>query len=156
MLIPTSAGCATTSRANIWGDIMKTIAILLAGTAMLVGASAHAQTVSDRATNTARDAGQTISDAAKSTADTAKDTANSVSSSTKPAIKSSKDTTAGAPIAGANSFTEGQAKSRIETNGYSNVSELRKDDSGIWRGKANKDGKAVTVSVDFQGNVVSQ
>jgi hypothetical protein len=34
----------------------------------------------------------------------------------------------GAPVAGANSFTEGQAKSRIESSGYANVSELRKDD----------------------------
>jgi len=62
----------------------------------------------------------------------------------------------GAPAAGANSFTEGQAKSRIESNGYSNVSELRKDDHGVWRGRAMKDGKAVTVSLDFQGNVTAQ
>jgi hypothetical protein len=62
----------------------------------------------------------------------------------------------GAPVAGANSFTEGQAKSRIESNGYANVSELRKDDQGVWRGKAMKDGKAVTVSLDFQGNVAAR
>ena len=36
-----------------------------------------------------------------------------------------------APVAGANSFTEGQAKSRIEAGGYSNVTELKKDDSGV-------------------------
>src|SRR4051812_19287461 len=48
----------------------------------------------------------------------------------------------GAPVAGSNSFTEGQAKSRIESNGFSNVSELRKDDQGVWRGKAMKDGKS--------------
>lgn len=59
----------------------------------------------------------------------------------------------GAPVAGANSFTEGQAKSRIETNGYSNVSNLKKDDQGVWRGKAMKGGKSANVSVDFQGNV---
>ena len=62
----------------------------------------------------------------------------------------------GAPIAGANSFTEGQAKSRIESNGFSNVTELWKDDQGVWRGKATKDGRAVAVSLDFQGNVTSQ
>ena len=61
----------------------------------------------------------------------------------------------GAPVAGANSFTEGQAKSRIEAAGYSDVSDLKKDDAGVWRGKAKKDGKAVTVAVDFQGNVVA-
>ena len=59
----------------------------------------------------------------------------------------------GAPVAGANSFTESQAKSRLETNGFSNVSGLQKDANGVWRGKANKGGKATDVSVDFQGNV---
>src|SRR5438552_10113256 len=62
----------------------------------------------------------------------------------------------GAPVAGANSFTEGQAKSRIESSGYTNVSELRKDDQGVWRGKAMKDGKSISVSLDFQGNVTAQ
>ena len=59
----------------------------------------------------------------------------------------------GAPVAGANSFTEGQAKSRLETNGFTNVSGLQKDANGVWRGKANKGGQSVDVSVDFQGNV---
>ena len=54
-----------------------------------------------------------------------------------------------APVAGANSFTEGQAKSRIEEKGFKNVSDLKKDDAGVWRGKADQNGKAVTVSVDF-------
>jgi hypothetical protein len=62
----------------------------------------------------------------------------------------------GAPVAGANSFTEGQAKSRIEDKGFKNVSGLKKDKDGVWRGKASENGKAVTVSVDFQGNVVAK
>jgi hypothetical protein len=62
----------------------------------------------------------------------------------------------GAPVAGANSFTEGQAKSRIEDKGFKNVSGLKKDDAGVWRGRAEQNGKAVNVSVDFQGNVVAQ
>src|SRR5436190_23995417 len=62
----------------------------------------------------------------------------------------------GAPVAGSNSFTEGQAKSRIESNGFASVSELRKDEQGVWRGKAVKDGKTVTVSLDFQGNVTAR
>jgi len=61
-----------------------------------------------------------------------------------------------APVSGANSFTEGQAKSRIESNGYTNVSGLRKDDQGVWRGMATKDGRSMNVSLDFQGNVVAQ
>ena len=62
----------------------------------------------------------------------------------------------GAPVAGANSFTEGQAKSRIEDKGFKNVSGLQKDGSGVWRGKADQNGKAVNVTVDFQGNVVAR
>jgi putative membrane protein len=62
----------------------------------------------------------------------------------------------GGPVPGANSFTEGQAKSRIESMGYSSVSSLTKDGQGIWRGKATKDGKSFDVSLDFQGNVFAQ
>jgi opacity protein-like surface antigen len=59
-----------------------------------------------------------------------------------------------APVAGANSFTEGEAKSRIEKMGFANVSGLKKDDKGVWRGKAMKDGRMVDVSLDYQGNVI--
>ena len=59
-----------------------------------------------------------------------------------------------APVKGANSFTEGEAKSRIEKLGFASVSDLKKDDHGVWRGHAMKDGKTVDVSVDYQGNVI--
>jgi hypothetical protein len=72
------------------------------------------------------------------------------------AINSRDQNNANNPVAGANSFTEGQAKSRIESNGYTNVSGLKKDDQGVWRGKAQKDGKTTDVSLDFQGNVVAR
>ena len=62
----------------------------------------------------------------------------------------------GAPASGANSFTEGEAKARITKAGYSDVSALKQDDKGVWRGTASKDGKSVPVALDFQGNVVSQ
>jgi hypothetical protein len=58
-----------------------------------------------------------------------------------------------APVAGRNSFTEGQAKSAIEKAGYGNVTELKKDNDGVWRGKASKGGMTSGISVDFQGNV---
>lgn len=60
------------------------------------------------------------------------------------------------PLAGANSFTEGQAKSRIEAAGFSGVSALKKDDQGIWRGTATKGGASVPVALDFKGNVVAK
>lgn len=59
------------------------------------------------------------------------------------------------PLSGTNSFTEGQAQSRIEAAGYTGVSGLTKDAESIWRGNAMKDGKSVRVSVDFKGNVVA-
>ena len=34
--------------------------------------------------------------------------------------------------------------------------DLKKDGNGVWRGKAEQNGKAVNISVDFQGNVVAQ
>jgi hypothetical protein len=58
-----------------------------------------------------------------------------------------------APVAGANSFTEAQARSRIETHGYANVSGLTKDAQSIWRGKATKGGAPVNVALDYQGNI---
>ena len=69
------------------------------------------------------------------------------------AVNSPGQNNSNAPVAGRNSFTEGQAKSKIEEAGYTNVTELKKDDNGVWRGKASKGGSATSVSVDFQGNV---
>ena len=40
------------------------------------------------------------------------------------------------PVKGSNSFTEGEARSRIQDKGLSNVTALKKDDDGIWRGRA--------------------
>ena len=69
------------------------------------------------------------------------------------AVNSSDQNNSNRPVTGANSFTEGQAKSRIEAAGFTNVTALKKDDNGIWRGKASKGGSSTDVSVDFQGNV---
>jgi hypothetical protein len=59
------------------------------------------------------------------------------------------------PVAGANSFTEAQAKDRIEKAGYAEVTGLKKDDQGIWRATAKQGQKQVNVALDFQGNVVT-
>jgi len=53
-----------------------------------------------------------------------------------------------APVAGRNSFTEAQARSRIEAHGYTNVTGLTKDANSIWRGKATKGGTTVDVALD--------
>lgn len=57
---------------------------------------------------------------------------------------------------GSNSFTESQARSKIEQAGYQNITDLKKDDQGIWRGKAQKGGQTVSVGLDFKGNVATQ
>ncbi len=72
-------------------------------------------------------------------------------SQTTPAVNTEQNP--GAPVAGKNSFTEGQAKSRIEEAGYTDVTGLKLDDQGVWRATAIKDGKQAGVSLDFQGNV---
>jgi len=59
------------------------------------------------------------------------------------------------PAAGANSFTEGQARSRIESAGYTGVQDLKKDEAGVWRGRAMRGGQTADVGVDYQGNVVT-
>jgi hypothetical protein len=75
-------------------------------------------------------------------------------STTSPMPAPQADADKNAPLPGANSFTEGQAKSRLEANGYSNVSTLTKDDNGVWKGKATHSGAEVNVSVDYRGNIV--
>jgi hypothetical protein len=64
--------------------------------------------------------------------------------------------TTGTVEPGSNSFTEAQARSRIEAQGFRNIAELRKDDQGIWRGKAERDGKSVGVAIDYKGTVQAQ
>lgn len=79
------------------------------------------------------------------------------STSSAPAAVSTADNprTTAAPVAGANSFTESQARVRLQEKGFGNVSNLKKDDKGVWRATAMKDGKSAPVSLDYQGNVVS-
>ena len=57
---------------------------------------------------------------------------------------------------GANSFTEGQVRSRLDQAGMKDARDLKKDGDGIWRGQAMRDGKSVTVGLDYKGNVAVQ
>jgi opacity protein-like surface antigen len=82
--------------------------------------------------------------------------AQTTTDTTTPAVATPDTKNAKAPIEGENSFTEGQAKARIQDGGYTDVSGLKLDDKGVWRGTAMKDGKSVQVGLDYQGNVVTQ
>jgi protein CpxP len=57
---------------------------------------------------------------------------------------------------GANSFTEGEARQRLERAGYHEVKDLKKDGDGIWHASAMLDGKPASVGLDFKGNVAVQ
>jgi hypothetical protein len=73
-----------------------------------------------------------------------------------PAVATPSANNPAAPVAGANSFTREQARSRIKHAGYSMVGGLVKDKSGVWRGTAVKGGTTYHVALDYQGNVVAQ
>lgn len=62
---------------------------------------------------------------------------------------------AGAPLEGANSFTEEQARDRAISWDVTDVSALKLDDKGVWRGTGKLNGADVSVAVDFKGNVVT-
>jgi hypothetical protein len=56
------------------------------------------------------------------------------------------------PAKGANSFTMGEAKSRLERKGFADVSDLKKDDNGVWRGTGKRDGAPTGIWLDYKGN----
>jgi hypothetical protein len=70
-----------------------------------------------------------------------------------PAVHTGNSNNSNAPVKGANSFTLSEAKSRIAGQGYTHIAALKKDENGVWRGAATKDGQRVHVSLDYQGNV---
>jgi len=71
-----------------------------------------------------------------------------------PAVKSSKPVATRVAAKGHNSFTEAQARDRIEKAGYTGVSKLTKNRNGIWQGSATRDGRTVQIGLDYKGNVV--
>ena len=73
-----------------------------------------------------------------------------------PAIGATQTAPSSKAAPGSNSFTQRQAANRIRRAGYTDVTGLKKDGRGVWRGTAQKDGNQVSVSLDYRGNVVSQ
>lgn len=94
---------------------------------------------------------------AEDTAATGDNTAGpAVSTSESPrndAVDTTPTTGDAGTTAGANSFTEAQAKGAIESAGYTDVSALVQGEDGVWKGTASKDGKSHSVSVDYKGSV---
>lgn len=73
-----------------------------------------------------------------------------------PPIAAEQNAPAASATPGDNSFTEDQAKGHLANAGYTDVSAMTQDDKGAWNGTATKDGKTVSVSVDYQGKVVAK
>ena len=78
------------------------------------------------------------------------------SGSHNPAVKDSSVQKVSAPAKGHSSFTKNQAEGRIAKAGYTGVGDLKKTNNGVWQGSAMKDGKSVTVSLDYKGNVTAR
>jgi protein CpxP len=51
---------------------------------------------------------------------------------------------------------ENQAVKLLEKKGYARINNLRRDEQGIWRGKAVKNQVAVLVGIDLYGNTVDE
>lgn len=73
-----------------------------------------------------------------------------------PAVKSPSDTGSSTLAKGQNSFTKGEAKTRIEKAGYTDITGLAKDANGLWQAQAMHNGQHVNVALDYKGNVSSQ
>lgn len=129
--------------------------------ALLAAGAATAQTPNQAPAGANRPAGTNMAPASPGT--------NSPTGSSNPAVSTTgnQPSNAGmtgtvnmvAPSAlerGSNSFTEGQAKARLEGAGLTNVTDLKKDDQGIWRGKAMRAGKSVAVGFDYKGNIAAE
>ena len=116
--------------------------IALAPVALVVPALAQPETTAPAVPGTATNTPQQRSPANTTTA-------------TPPAVTTSNadSKTAAAPVKGANSFTVDEARRRIEAGGFTQVSDLKKDNDGIWRGQALKVGTSVSVFCDYLGNV---
>lgn len=80
---------------------------------------------------------------------------DNTTSTAPPAVTTSNANrkTAAAPVKGANNFTMNEARRRIESGGFSQVTGLKQDGDGIWRDTAMRDGASVPVYCDNQGNV---
>ena len=58
--------------------------------------------------------------------------------------------------AGASNYTEAQARARIQSAGFTNISELKKDSSGVWRATAKHGERTAQVAFDYKGNLAAQ
>lgn len=63
---------------------------------------------------------------------------------------------AGPLMSGPTGFNEAQARRWLLRAGLSNIADLELGTDGIWRGKAERQGNIVPVSLDHGGNISTQ
>jgi hypothetical protein len=78
------------------------------------------------------------------------------SGSHNPVVKDGTAHQVAAPAKGRSSFTEDQAKGRLTKAGYTDITELKGTENGAWRGMAMKNGKKMTVTLDYKGNITAR
>lgn len=59
------------------------------------------------------------------------------------------------PTPGASSYTADQARVALEKAGYTELGPLNQNTNGLWQGEATKDGKKVSVSIDYKGAITA-
>ncbi|KPF74365.1 hypothetical protein IP88_08090 [alpha proteobacterium AAP81b] len=74
--------------------------------------------------------------------------------STNAAIKDRDPQKVTSPAKGANSFTEDQARARLVEAGYTVTRVSKQKD--VWTGSGSKDGKIVTIMLDYKGNITTR
>jgi hypothetical protein len=82
--------------------------------------------------------------------------ASAQTSTTSPLPAPRPSVDGGAPLSGANSFTETQVRERLAASGYTDVMSLAKDAEGVWRGQAMRNGVPTPVALDYRGNIFQQ
>lgn len=133
-------------------------AVLLAGTALVQGSgSAFAQatpgnTAPGATSNAPMPGVSTSTGVTPGTGVVDRNTGAAAASGDRNQAVTTTSTNAAEPARGANSFSEGEARRRLESSGFTSVGGLAKDDGGVWRGTATKDGQTMQVWLDYKGN----
>jgi hypothetical protein len=131
---------------------MKRFILGFAAAGLLTSGMALAQTAPQSTAPSRTTTGTTTAQAANNGSAADRDKNAAAASGNNNQAVATTSANAPAPAKGSNSFTMGEAKSRLEKNGFTNVGGLTKDDNGVWRGNAQKGGTTTTVWLDYKGN----
>ncbi len=132
------------------------VATLLAGTAMAQGTATTPGNTAPGATSNAPIPGVSSNTGATPNTGLVGRNSGTAASGDRNQAVTTTDANAPQPARGSSSFTQAQARRRLERNGYQGVSALAKDRSGVWRGTASKDGQPLQVWLDYKGNTGQQ